>query len=124
MKRLFRRLSDILDAWAGKDYEPWKLEPHEIDALRTLRHTDEWAVFLKVLDTQSILYGEDLIATMDANRMWMLKGHILGIRKAGILVDEILKSEQEKAKKDERRRSNAGHEHDHELTALINTPGW
>lgn len=118
---LFLRLADMLD----RGPHPFdQLTPVEVRQLKDLRTTDEWKTFLKVLDIQSTMEGEGMLATMDATQMWLSKGRILGLRKAGFLIDEILLKETEKQKENERRRYNAGHANEHIAATLYGTPSW
>jgi hypothetical protein len=119
---MFRKLWDMLHPKEEK--RVFGLTDVEVRALKDLRATDEWQVFLKVLDMQSTMEGEGMLATMDATQMWLSKGRILGLRRAGFLIDEILLKETETRKTDERRRFNEQHATDHVKSALYGTPAW
>ena len=118
---MFLKLADMLER---KPHPFDQLTQVEIRQLKDLRGTDEWEVFLKVLDIQSTMEGEGMLATMDATAMWLNKGRILGLRKAAFLIDEILLKETEKQKEDERRRFNTQPATDHVTTALYGTAAW
>ena len=122
MTNLFRRIADILKPKDEKRL--FGLSDAEIRALKDLRGLDEWRVFLKVLDMQSTMEGEGMLASMDATATWLHKGRILGLRKAGFLIDEILQKESEKQVNDERRRYNEQHATDHVTAALYGTAAW
>jgi hypothetical protein len=119
---MFRKLWDMLHPKEEK--RVFGLTDVEVRALKDLRATDEWQVFLKVLDMQSTMEGEGMLATMDATQMWLSKGRILGLRRAGFLIDEILLKETETQKDNERRRYSAEHATDHVKSALYGTPAW
>jgi hypothetical protein len=119
---MFRKLWDMLHPKEEK--RVFGLTDVEVRALKDLRATDEWQVFLKVLDMQSTMEGEGMLATMDATQMWLSKGRILGLRRAGFLIDEILLKETETRKTDERRRFNKQHATDHVKSATYGTPAW
>jgi hypothetical protein len=64
-----------------------------------------------------------MLAAPSIEKMWEMKGYILGLRRAGFLVDEILQKEKETQSNDERRRSNI-RSNDHRDTALYGTASW
>lgn len=122
MKKMFRSVWEILNPKQPKRI--FDLTDAEVRQLRELRSTEEWRTFLKVLDMQSTMEGEGMLATMDATAMWLSKGRILGLRKAGFLIDEIIAKETEIQKDNERRRFAAEHATDHVRTATYGTPSW
>lgn len=119
---MFRKLWNFLHP--KQEQRLFGLTDVEVRALRDLRATDEWKIYLKVLDLQSIMEGEAMLATMDATQMWLSKGRILGLRRAGFLIDEILLKETETQTNNERRRHNAEHATDHIKSATYGTPAW
>lgn len=128
MKKIFRDLLEILKPTPQVQTTPpenmFGLGDAEILSLAELRATEEWPIFLKVLDCQSTLYGEAMLASVSVEKMWEMRGYILGLRRAGILVDEILQKQKESKTEDERRRSQQFRANDHRATALYGTASW
>lgn len=124
----FRRLADILDAKPAREGDPvappYELTDHEIAGLRDLRRLEEWEIFLTALDRRTVLVGEGMITARDTVALHEARGVIMGLRIAGTLVDEILKSDTIRKDADERRRSNESDAGRRIAAATINTPAF
>lgn len=86
---------------------PYDLKPEEFSRLRTLRGSEEWVPFVRVLDEVVKLNGEILLNAKGDESLHFYRGLIHGIRKAATLIDEItaaqtLHEEQERKRKDAR----------------------
>lgn len=119
---LFRRLRDIINP--PKEERPYGLTEGEVQKLRELEGSGAWKVYQKVLDLRINFYGEGMLSSVSTEKMWEMRGYIMGIRAAGLIVDEILQKEKELSEHAERRRSTSIRANDHRVTALLNTPSW
>lgn len=132
MRPAFRSLLDFLNRKALQRDEnnqpiaplPLELTTAQCRQLEDLVRLPEWDVFLLCLDRQSTLYGEGMLAATDRDDMVRAQGMILGLRKAGILLTEVLQGYTNKKDEDERRRSNAEHERNARNASLYASPAW
>lgn len=119
---LFRKLADLVSGSPAQQ----SLLPSELSAVKRLRSSEDWPSFVKLLDEAIATNAEALLASRDAYTDTYYKGVVAGLRKAGLLVDELLAKEQEIARYHERtanaanRRNNA----DAVGAALYGTPAW
>lgn len=112
MKKYFRSLIEILERKPAPrpDEKPrrmFDLADHEVAMLRELSGTDEFQLFQRVVDQQMNFYAENMLASRDSNVLHEMRGYVMGLRHAGMLVDEILTKEQEQTNFG-RRRSDTG----------------
>jgi len=68
---------------------PYNLTPEQLSVLRELSSLQAWKVYQSLLDVQINLLAEQLLATGDD----VIRGNILGLRKAGTLITEILRQQ-------------------------------
>jgi hypothetical protein len=120
---VFRRLSEWLDPRAERDLLGGLTGP-KIQALRDLVLTDEWDVFLDVLDREQTLVGENIITCTDTNMLHQYRGHVIGLRDAGSMIQRIVDADNERKKTDERSRSATERADDHKLSATYGSPYW
>jgi hypothetical protein len=121
--RVFRRLAEWLDPRNTRDIMSGLNRSH-IRALKDLVLTEEWDVFIAVLDREQTLVGENIITCTDTNQLHQLRGHVLGLRDAASIVQRIVDADEEGKKNDERRRSAAERSNDHKLTSVYGSPYW
>jgi hypothetical protein len=77
---------------------PLDLSEKQVNALRSLRTNDDYAVFLKALDAYAKLQSDGLLRPSARNAtVHYLRGHIAGLIKAGTLVDEVVKAYDDRA---------------------------
>jgi hypothetical protein len=116
---MFRKLFDMLNPKAPEE-RPYGLTQGQVAELRGWWSDN--ALYLELLDKRSTMYGEALLAAPTTEKMWEMRGYIMGLRAAGLLVDEILQKEKELS--DNGRRRSTERIDDHRITALYGTPGW
>lgn len=100
------------------------LDESDIAKLRSLRASEGFASLLKLLDTTTHLYAEQLLApqSRDAATLHEFRGVLIGLRKAAYLVDETLQHADDLANSrrhalaDERARA------DSRIIALYSSP--
>jgi hypothetical protein len=100
MRKYLRSLAEILRRTPAPtpDEKPrrmFDLSDHEVEMLRQLRNTDEFELYQRVLDQQMNFYAENMLQSRDTNVLHEMRGYTMGVRHAGMLVDEILNKEQE-----------------------------
>lgn len=122
--KLFRTLRQQL----GFEKDPLQqqlfgLSNEEVAELRSLRASEGWRVYAKLLDVSVSLYGEALLAARDDAGLREARGHILGLRKAAHLVDETLQHADELGRDTERKR-NEQRRNDANTHALWGSPGF
>jgi len=104
---IFRSLKDFLKPRppAGK---PYGLTTDKIERLKALRSNSNWSVYAELLDTITTMYAEAILISGKHSDQDLNRGIVLGIRKAGLVIDELMRAEKEQANLDGRRES--GHE--------------
>ena len=121
---IFRKLLGILKREnPAASPRVFDLADHEVKQLKDLRALDEWQTYLSVLDRQMTLYGEAMLSpgARDSAFFHEMRGMCLGLRMAGIVVDDILQTETEREKQSERSRSEPW---DARAAALFGTSAW
>ena len=130
MKQRFASAFRSLAEWLSPAPRPDSPQPihdltdDDIALLRAFRATEEYDLFIEVLDKEQKLVGEAMLGCSDTIRLHECRGHVLGIRNAASIIDRILVAEAERKKTDERRRSNAEHGNDHRLATGFASPYW
>ena len=120
---MFRSMSDWLDPRKPRDVTA-SLSDAEIRALKDLSLTDEWDIYVKALDIQQTLIGENIIVCTQNEVLHQSRGHVLGLRDAASLIQRIVDAHEEGKKNDERRRSAIERADDPKLTATYGSPYW
>lgn len=119
---MFRKLADIINPKQPK--REFDLSDAEVEKLRDLRDASGYPVFLKTLDLRINIHGEAMLASQTIEKMWEMRGYIMGLRAAGLIVDEILQKEKELSEYERRRSDGNRYATDHVATALYGTPSW
>ena len=83
---------------------PLGLTEGELGILRDLGATEEWRVFQKAVDAQTNLYGEAMLHAGTTDNVHFMRGVVLGLRQAGMLIEQLLIADKERTE-NERRRS-------------------
>lgn len=94
---MFKRLRDIFAPPPAATGHSHGLTQKQVEALTRLSVNADFLTFQEALDATIILQGEKLLATSDAFSLARLQGVLLGLRRAGTLVAEVLQSEQHAA---------------------------
>lgn len=103
---------------------PYKLSNSDYQSLRRLSAMDEWDVYRRTLDEIIKLRGEALLASNDDATIHMHRGFILGLRKAGLLVDEMEFAEQGHLKQERRRNDARSTDEGQRQVATFGSPAW
>ena len=72
---------------------PLNLSASALASLRYLHSQEQWSDYLKMLDSAINLYAEQLLSTDVDAEVHRLRGLILGLRKAGTLVTELIRQQ-------------------------------
>lgn len=72
---------------------PLNVTATQLVDLKTLHSQEAWASYQSLLDSAINLYAEQLLATSEDAEVHRLRGLILGLRKAGTLVTEIIRQQ-------------------------------
>ncbi len=118
----FRTIREILTPPIPTDVPvlPFNLTRDDLRQLGDLRDTPEFSIFLELLDTVAIFYGEQLLVTTDYDRLLDLRGTINGLRRAGTLIDDLQTQDKQR-----NARPNASRpDPDSRARALVSTPFW
>lgn len=104
---------------------PFDLTDGEIAHLQSLRTHDGWPILLKVLDYDVNLKADALLApSLSSEHVHFFRGQISGLRRAALLVDEILTKEAEIARHEQRKRAAAEPSDSARRAATFGTPAW
>jgi len=116
---IFRTFKDFLRPRppTGK---PYNLTLDKIERLKALRTNPSWVVYSELLDTITTMYAEAILTAEKRHEQDLNRGIVLGIRKAGLIIDELIKAEKEQANLNARRES--GHA-DNRLRQRLSTFG-
>lgn len=98
---------------------PYGLTNAEWQHLKRLVTEDGWPAFLKALDEETKLKGDQILLTSDEKALHFMRGFVSGLRKASSLVQEVSLREQYLEREQQKQRSR---ERDHGV--LFGTPGW
>ena len=71
----------------------FNLSASSLASLKALHAQEEWSDYLNLLDSAINLYAEQLLATDSDAEVHRLRGFILGLRKAGTLVTELIRQQ-------------------------------
>ena len=104
---------------------PLDLSSDEIDALSAIPSAS-WTVYLQALDKLTTLESETLLSSRDSALLNETRGLILGLRRAGTLVDEILIKVKEVHAFNDKLRTNAALRAaaEHRVAALYGSSAW
>ena len=72
---------------------PLNLSASALTSLKTLHAQKEWSDYQNLLDSAINLYAEQLLASDSDAEVHRLRGIILGLRKAGTLVTELIRQQ-------------------------------
>lgn len=125
--RLFKRLAEIISPVAPQETVagfqiPFDLSPPQWDRLKALREHPDWPLFLRALDETTIFAGEAMVSGAKDESLHFYRGMVLGLRKAGTLLDEAVQHEQQ-WKNDAAQRTRRREPGDRNF-ALFGSPGW
>ncbi len=70
------------------------LSASSLAALKTLHSHESWPAYLALLDSAINLYAEQLLVSDNDAEVHRLRGLILGLRKAGTLVTELIRQQE------------------------------
>ena len=101
---------------------PFGFNQEEWNALKSLQSHPAWNLYLKALDAIARLDGERMLISSDTNVLHFLRGHVGGLRKAGIFIDEIAQDERRHAA--EKDKQAKAHARPSDTSALFGSPGW
>lgn len=73
---------------------PFALHPEEFAILRELTTHEAWPTYQALLDKLITFHAEQLLATDADNEVHRQRGFILGLRKAGTLVTELIRQQE------------------------------
>ncbi len=73
---------------------PMNLSASSLAALKALHSQAAWQEYLSLLDSAISLYAEQLLASDNDAEVHRLRGLILGLRKAGTLVTELIRQQE------------------------------
>src|SRR5688572_23621461 len=98
MVNAFKRISEILrPTKAAETPAAWEiplgLTPSEWDALKDLRASEAWEIYIRALDEAVKFSGEALLSASSNENLHFYRGMIQGMRKAGVILDELKASE-------------------------------
>ena len=127
MKKRFAQTFRKIAAWLDpKDQQDILagLSDEDVVALNMLHGSDEYLLFLDVLDREAMLVGESMLSCNDTVRLHVLRGQVLGLRDAGSILNRIRDAAAERKKTDERSRSAVEHANDHKHAAAYGSPYW
>lgn len=125
---LFTRLGDLLKP--PQPYQtkeaftlPYGLSNEDWSKLKVLTSEDGWEVFLHTLDALAKLDGERMLTTSDDKVLHFLRGHVVGLRKAATLIEEITHTEHRFVTEHRRAPEPRARVRDGRA-ALYGSPGW
>ena len=122
---MFRSIFELIDRIRSPESSRPKYDLSEEDFkyLELLRDKKEFEVYLKAVDRQANFIADGLLASQDSYNDTLQKGILLGLRKAGTLVDEILQ-QRHHAAESKRRRTDRGPDQLQRTAALFGSPAW
>jgi hypothetical protein len=85
---MIKKIKDILKP-PKTAHNPYGLKDGQIAQLKTLIARSEWKEFQSLLDLLCTFLAEGLLLELDERVIHQTRGYILGLRRAGTLVDEI-----------------------------------
>lgn len=89
---MLRKIADFLNP---KSIErPYGLSAERVAQLRSLRSHPNWKTYVDLLDNLIMMYAEALLASNNHAEQNFYRGTVVGIRKCGLIIDEILKAEE------------------------------
>jgi len=95
---------------------PYNLKPSELIALKNLHASADWPIYQSLLDTLVNFHAEQMLSAADTAEVHRLRGLILGLRKAGTLVTEIIRQQEyEDARRSTSERTAADRDHERQL---------
>lgn len=123
---MFQKLKNLLRPRAEqRGFKPLLgLSSQEIGVLKEFRHHDGYEIFLQALDVIVNLQGEVMLSTREDAIVHETRGHVLGLRRAATLIDEILIQEDADRTQRERRATNAEHAPDPRNLSFFGSPSW
>ena len=99
---------------------PFNLKPAELARVKELRGHPHWPIFLGLLDKLTTLSAEDMLQASTTEAVLHYRSYILGIRRAGTVVDEMITGE--KANDARRNETRRGTTDDARRLALYGSP--
>jgi len=101
---------------------PYNLKPSDLIALKNLHASADWPIYQSLLDTLVNFHAEQMLSAADTAEVHRLRGLILGLRKAGTLVTEIIRQQEyEDARRSASERTDPDRVSEQRL-ALFGTP--
>ena len=97
---MFKKLRELIRPKEG--ILPFDLTPSELHALKEIRSHPQWGQYLSFLDKLTTFYGESMLQATKSEDVLFYRSYILGLRRAGTVVDELIKEEEAR---DARRKS-------------------
>lgn len=107
-----------------KQTEPFELAPSDLARLRDLRSHPHWDTYLKLLDKLTSFLAEDMLNTSDVQAVLHYRSAILGVRRAGTLVDELIKADEAKDARQRDREHTRRNLDESRAIATFGTPYW
>lgn len=118
---MFKKIREILSP-KQPTHNPYNLKDSELAALTELRSHPHWKYYIHLLDTLTTFLHEDMLASEDAN-LPFYRAQILGVRRAGTIVDELIQQEKAKDARTRERSNTDGRDESRKLAAF-GTPYW
>ena len=100
------------------------LKESDLSNLAGLTQSPAWDSYVRALDTATMLVGEGILTADSAERLFELRGTVLGMRRAVSLPTEILRKAKELTETDARIAKSRLHTDDPRTIATFGTPGW
>ena len=120
--RIFEPITSIVARWRSKEEPKPFVSDGDLAKLRTLRASDEYATFLRLVDAHVSLNAESLLhpTATDAS-VHFCRGKVAGLRSAALLVDEILAHHDASERTKQQRSLAAG---DSDGATAFGSPFW
>lgn len=120
---MLRKIRDIFRPPQPSGH-PFGLTAPQVEALKRLSLEDDYHVWQDALDACVKLTSEQLLAAGDAFHLAKLQGTLLGLRRAGTLVDEVLQHEAHASAERSRINSKPAVNDAARRLATFGTPAW
>lgn len=94
---LLRKIKSIIrPKKRGPQDLPYELTPSEMARLIEIRGHPHWDIYLSLLDKLSSFLAEDMLRADSAENVLFYRSYLLGLRRAGTIVDEIIQRNEAK----------------------------
>lgn len=104
---------------------PLNLRQEQLTQLATLRSYSEWEEYEALLDRLITYHNESLLLDRSEDNIHFQRGYIAALRRAGTIIDELIRSQEGKdAERTRRELRSDQHRAEQQRLATFGTPYW